>query len=425
MFFSLRTREAATRRSQLLLSISWLVCIGLAESILACPYSIRDSAFIGRGSATPYELVLQLPAEIGAREAIAKSLERAAARWLTDSNITTSIEAREDPPTRAAEDNWRGGRAILRHPDGRELTLVHLKGLPSAEELDAICERAVSSELRRQLPSWLVENWCVVLWFPGSDAEQGRAQLRRLEESARAIVCTRTELGKVVGKPPRIVPVDVVRERVVAWSLGVAAREEQSARAIVLAGRGETRGPHLDEKSLHRESIDEHFTMLGRSCSCTTSATWLIGAAIPMTWSVASRAAAEASLGFDPLDPAVLRSVRGERETVDPLVGLDGFDLGYDEIDLETPPAAVAVVAETAEPRGEIPWKDDARTSVTSSAPVDVPSIDDSAASEVSGADLFQRLTVLRVVTALSLLVMVAAAIRSFLALRPRDPNTD
>lgn len=109
-------------------------------------------------------------------------------------------------------------------------------------------------------------------------------------------------------------------ERILLWSLGLETVGERNvpARAVMLVGRGERRGPQLEGEDITSQRLLEMFTMLGRSCSCTTDGMWLSGPSLPLEWSEEIEALVRVELGFDPRNPAALGAIRGV------LDGLDG-----------------------------------------------------------------------------------------------------
>jgi hypothetical protein len=205
----------------------------------------------------------------------------------------------------------------------------------------------VESPLRRGLQEKLVRHWCVIIFVPGTDAKKNADALAGIELAAKAVVGKKTELNKSIDTAPLILSLDPEKpeERIVLWSLGLTPAEgekERPARALALAGRGETRGPTLEGENVDAEKMGELLEMLGRSCSCTTSPVWLIGKAIPLTWGSEVRSMATLQLGFDPLDPEVLRSIKGEKKKPKELAGLGGFEefeLGYSEVTIDPIPA--------------------------------------------------------------------------------------
>ena len=339
----------------LLPMIAAATCLLCATILTACPYSIRDSAFIGRGSRVPFRLVFLSTSTTPGNDKLAEAVKTASAAWLRDSNVVARVVELDGPEKnevgtefqeRYSDDSLLPA-VILVSPSGDTLDLgqVDISGKP----LDAVMEvmgSVAESPIRRGLQEKLVKHWCVILFMPGTDEKRNAAALAGIEASAKAIAGRKTELNKSIDTAPLILTLDPKQpeEKIVLWSLGLAApdgEKERPARALALAGRGETRGPTLEGENVDREKMSELLEMLGRSCSCTTSPVWLIGKAIPLTWSPEIRSMATLQLGFDPLDPEVLRSIKGEKKKPKELAGLGGFEefeLGYSEVTIDPVP---------------------------------------------------------------------------------------
>ena len=333
-------------------AITAVACILCANVLVACPYSIRDSAFIGRGSSVPFRLVFLSSSGTPGNDKLGEAVKTASASWLRDSNVVARVveldgpEKDEVPNELQARysDNSLLPTAILISPAGETLELGQLD--ISDKPLDAIMavmEPVVESSLRRGLQEKLVRHWCVIVFVPGTDEKRNAAALTDIETAAKAIVGKKTELNKSITTAPHILVLDPAKpgEKIVLWSLGLTPAEgekERPVRTLALAGRGETRGPTLEGENVNSEKMSELLEMLGRSCSCTTSPVWLIGKAIPLTWSDEIRSMATLQLGFDPLDPEVLRSIKGEKKKPRELGGFEEFELGYSEIAIEPIP---------------------------------------------------------------------------------------
>ena len=336
-------------------AITAAACILCANVLVACPYSIRDSAFIGRGSRVPFRLVFLSSSGTPGNDKLGEAVKTASAAWLRDSNVVARVVELDGPEKNevgtAFQERYRDNSllpaVILVSPSGDTLDLgqVDISGKP----LDAVMEvmgSVAESPIRRGLQEKLIKHWCVILFMPGTDEKRNAAALAGIEASAKAIAGKKTELNKSIDTAPLILTLDPKQpeEKIVLWSLGLAApdgEEERPARALALAGRGETRGPTLEGENVDREKMSGLLEMLGSSCSCTTSPVWLIGKAIPLTWSPEIRSMATLQLGFDPLDPEVLRSIKGEKKKPKELAGLGGFEefeLGYSEVTIDPVP---------------------------------------------------------------------------------------
>ena len=340
----------------LLTMVAAASCLLCTTILTACPYSIRDSAFIGRGSRVPFRLVFLSTSTTPGNDKLGEAVKNAAASWLQDSNVVARVVELDGPEKNEVStelqesysDNSLLPVAILVSPSGETLDLGQFK--LSDKPADTVMELmgpVVESPLRRGLQEKLVRHWCVIVFVPGTDAKKNADALAGIELAAKAVVGKKTELNKSIDTAPLILSLDPEKpeERIVLWSLGLTPAEgekERPARALALAGRGETRGPTLEGENVDAEKMGELLEMLGRSCSCTTSPVWLIGKAIPLTWGSEVRSMATLQLGFDPLDPEVLRSIKGEKKKPKELAGLGGFEefeLGYSEVTIDPIPA--------------------------------------------------------------------------------------
>jgi hypothetical protein len=215
--------------------------------------------------------------------------------------------------------------------------------------------RATESPARLEMRDHLVESWCVVILLRGDDDAEADRAAAAIRHAAEQITGTTTEMDKVVTTPPHVIVVnrDDPDEKVLLWSLGLAgsdsaASQQRPSRAIMLAGRGRQRGPVFEGEDLNAENLLDAFTMLGRSCSCTTSPLWLSGNSVAIQWGQRMQDAVQIELGFDPGDPAaleLLRSTMGQGGGV-----TTASTLGYSETLFLSATPSDAVKASTGEP---------------------------------------------------------------------------
>ena len=175
-------------------------CIFCATILTACPYSIRDSAFIGRGSKVPFRLVFLSTSTTPGNDKLAEAVKNAAASWLQDSNVVARVVELDGPeknevPTEFQEaysDDSLLPAAILFSPSGEALELgqLALKDKP----LDTIMELmgpVVESPLRRGLQEKLVKNWCVIVFVPGTDKKKAAAALGGIDRIIGLVIIDR------------------------------------------------------------------------------------------------------------------------------------------------------------------------------------------------------------------------------------------
>ncbi len=314
------------------------VAIGLichvATVAVGCPYSIRDSAFIGGDSRPSYQLLLITDSEV---EALRDYIDAATTAWLSDANVTAEIVSTNSATVRAVREELA---ANTFPPDGLTVVLVspdsgatHLGSLAAEEiTLDTVMQliaAAVESPVRSQMRDQLVDAWCVLLVLHRDDPEAAKRAAETARTAGDRIVGTTTEMDRTVENPPVVIVMNKTdpAEQVLLDSLGMSDEDSsasENVRVAMLTGRGELRGPVLEGDGIHEESVYELLEMLGRNCTCTTDDVWHNGPVIPMEWSPEMQSAVEDSLGFDPEDPEAIGAITGV------VAGLES-SLGYQE----------------------------------------------------------------------------------------------
>ncbi len=312
----------------------------LPSQATACPYSIRDSAFIGGDALPSYQLLLITDSS---DESIRDSIDAARTAWLTDANVVAEIVPTDSATVRALGDRLSisdppadGLTAVLVSPQGGARLLDTLG--PDQVSLDAVMDMvasAVDSPLRARLRDELVEALCVLLVLSGDDPSVARRVAREARLAGERIVGTTNELDKIVQRPPLVIVLDKddADEQVLLWSLGLVDEQSEptDVRLIMLTGRGELRGPVLRGEQATEEAIHGLLEMLGRSCSCTTDDSWLSGPVIPLEWGEDLQAAVQKELGFDPDDPEAVGAITGVMAGLEGALDFDASSLGYQE----------------------------------------------------------------------------------------------
>lgn len=342
----------------------------------ACPYSLRDSAFIAERSDDEYQLYLVADADAQDAPPWSSWLEAARAIWLGDTNVDVQfVDANGPAPHRLSEalggslpaelrdadGTLHAAAAIVVGPDGRAATLQRIAPEDaSPERVMDLVAGLVDSPLRRQLEEQLPTAWCVVLLVDGSDPAENQRAAAAVAAAGERITGSITEMDKVVSIGPVVVRQsrDDPRERLVLWSLGldiagldVAATASDAAdaqvTAIVLTGRGERRGPALIGPALTEPAMFEIFEMLGRSCTCTTADIWLAGTRVPLRWTGEMDELAAIELGFDPRAPETNEVLEAALRGASALAGG-----GYREVYFDDPQPADRGSAPPAAGRG-------------------------------------------------------------------------
>lgn len=308
--------------SGLLTGIGVLVHLASA-SVWACPYSIRDSAFVGADHSPAYRVSFLINDRTPDKERITEWVASGADAWLADTNIRADVLNIDRQDTQAIRESLGSAfptedklpAMVLVGPDHDALLLSQSSGKFTLDTVMDTLASVVESPARQEIHQHVITSWCVALLIEGTDAARNEVARKAIEAAGEKITGTTTELGKVVTHGPQVVTISASdpQERILLWSLGLhsPASGPDAPRVAMVLGRAELRGPVLEGDEITEKKLFETFEMLGRSCSCTTSPTWLTGPAVPMQWDQADKNAIQDELGFDPNDPQAIDSIKG------------------------------------------------------------------------------------------------------------------
>jgi hypothetical protein len=328
--------------------------------------------------------------EMADREAFEGWVNTAADVWLTDTPVraqlvTTTDTAVHNLRETMGDDFPDAGdlpSPVLVGPEGKPFVLpsAGADGVSMDWVMDTFAS-IVESPARVILRENLIKALCVVLLVEGEDADANAAAKKAIEAASAKIKNTTTELGRVVTTPPLVIGIspDDAREQILLWSLKLAedGASAKTPRSAMIVGRGELRGPVLAGAEITEKETFEQFEMLGRSCSCTTSATWLSGPATPLQWGSSMDDAVQDELGFNPRDPDALRAIAGVVSGINES-GLGALGLGYRETQFDPiPESEDGITAEAMVTRDEnSELKDKAAGGVKASLSETVAAID-------------------------------------------------
>lgn len=348
-----------SRRGHAVWAVALLGASLASSSARACPYSIRDSAFISAGTPNPYTLYFVVPDDFEQREALAEWVKTGASAWLEEANTEARLLDRVDaeshellerlPANALAAD--RLPVPVLVSPEREAMVVPGLEGKKlSQDSVMDVMMHVVESPARITLREQLVKTWCVALLLEGPDKAENQRARQAIDAASKKVVGTTTELGKVITRGVHTLAVrpDDAKERVFLTSLGLSGPDADTSetRVVMLVGRGERRGPVLSGAGITVKKLRELFEMLGRSCSCTTSPMWLTGPAAPLEWGSDMQDAVADELGFDPGNPDAIASIKG---VVSGALGPTGFarapppGLGYREVVIDPTGGATEV----------------------------------------------------------------------------------
>jgi len=351
MRFNLRLATSwLCRASALVLMVSIVIVVVGGRPAAACPYSIRDSAFMPAEAST-FRLIFIADDEAEAIADLRAEVEESAEIWLHDVNVMAETVAATSPLAGRVlgslndVDDLTYPVAALVAPQGEVLLVAESA---DAEEADAwvmdTIARVADSPGRQQVLEQLTRAWCVVIMRPGGDAAENNRVREAVRAAAERVEGTTTEMDKVVTVAPELIEFDpnAVEEHVLLWSAGIDVGDEANKPTIaMIVGRGQQRGPVLIGEMISADAVFEMFEMLGRSCTCTTDPIWITGRSLPIIWDLETRQLAQIELGFDPDDPDAVDLMRNSIGTGAGALG------GYQEITFD--PVAATVMATEGE----------------------------------------------------------------------------
>ncbi len=332
----------------------------LSGAAAGCPYSIRDAGFIVRDP-SPYDLYICVDDRTPGRESVDEWLAVAAHEWLSDSNVDARAVNLDQNPDHEAASALASLKirklpaAVLVSPDSDALQMPGpaTDGV-SEGELRAIAAAAVSSPKRDELKTHLVDDWCVLVFAEGSDPRANQRARSAVEAAGKEIVGKPTELGPAIETEPHVltVSVDDPGEQVLLGSLDLAAGDPADPRLAVVFGVGRRLGPVLRGAEIAERPVLGYLETLGRSCTCTSDPSELLGPSVPLAWDGDTRAHVREALGFDPEKPEVRMVLAGVWESVAAPDSGAGEPFGYADEYVEFP---VETSAQPPGTTGELP----------------------------------------------------------------------
>jgi len=316
---------SCTRRSHLALGFLLMASAGTA----VCRYTVRDIGFVDL-SGPDYALRLHATeeAQFAASEALA----------VFDPEGESNLRFERLP----SEDATRWSIISDSRPE------FFLEGLDvDADDLGAASafERVLGSQVLTGLSDETLATFAFAIIVEGTDDEANGALHELVAEARERLADVEDQLPRQIDWPLRTVVVESGErhaEDVLLWALGLTPDDlgaDQNALALVY-GRGKLAGPVLSGVELQLREVLEQLVLIGESCECDTNRAWTDEPRVPLRWTDAQRAAAVASLGFEPDSPMVMGEVarilaRGSRNLEQrKSQGIDSLLFGYQETSL-------------------------------------------------------------------------------------------
>ncbi len=297
------------------LRLTALICLGLslqAQPVWACRFNVRETGFADLGI-DPYHFYGYV--NEATPETIVSAFKETANAAFLESNITVeiiNIDRQKYHPALEYLELWRISScpsAVLVSPDGQSLVVpVENNSRSFKEKLSSVVGDIVASPMRDKVIREVIESYGVVLLMEGADAEENR-RARAIAE--RAIEKTKRQMKfmpKTIFQPPRLLVLDresLLREKILAWSLGLDLDEAQNPHVAVLYGRARWISPLFKGRELSETALTQVLLIIGEDCECGLDWRVLQGTMLPTKWDEPKQSLAAVTLGFDPENPLI------------------------------------------------------------------------------------------------------------------------
>lgn len=274
--------------------IALAICFYLTSTCLGipCRYTVRDIGFVDM-----HEPRYRLGVVQGA--SISGDLYEQIAARLKDSNIRMQPLAAE---VRTSTEDLTHAALQLSAEGLRSLRL------PSAETVEDLVNRLVSSPLQRRLIHGSLGSFAHILLIQGKDETANESARTASKEAMVALKNLETQLPRPIGFPVRFVELSArqqAEEEIMLWSMGLPIGPSAEPAVAIYYGRAKLAGPILRGEEIKKAELLAQLALVGESCECDTSRDWFREPHAPHLWSDEQRQTAWATLGFDPESPVV------------------------------------------------------------------------------------------------------------------------
>jgi hypothetical protein len=299
-------------RSVSLLATMLLGCGLLPGDIFACRYNVRDVGFVDLGEEA-YRLFAYVRQDTSPE--FISQFRTLSEEALRDSNVRPGIINVDTEPDHPAQrfltPNLTNSLPIgvLVSPDGQSLPVALSQlGVPFQQSLATALQDIVCSPTRAEILQQVSRAFGAVLLIEGPDPEPNQRARRAVASAIDQIRAQMKTMPKSIAEPPALVVVDqasLARERILLWSLGLAADQVSELRAAVLYARARWIGPLMKGAEITEHNLTGILAVIGVDCECGLDLTWTLGTRLPVRWDEQRHAVATKTLGFDPESPLV------------------------------------------------------------------------------------------------------------------------
>lgn len=327
---------------------------------LACRYSVRDVAFVDLSNES-YQLLVITPENPIKKDR--DDWQNLLSRTLRDTNLTAkTVMANEGDGSTRKLLQTHGIQnlpaAILVHPDGRSLPVLHPQDFSDLSRLANKAKQLADNPISRQVIDLALKHHSLILLVAGSDSVSNGKARTVCQTACQVINGTLPLLPKKIDHPPVVLELSTEQQGNVPallWALGLSVKRQEDPRMVVLFGRGRKIGTVIDLANASKQ-LPQFMHYVGQDCECELDRSIMRTPMIPHGWDHSCETKAAQLLKFDPGSPLVQAEISrilargpvpGNVPTPTP-TSVDPF--GYQEFSLDDPPLVPANKENTASP---------------------------------------------------------------------------
>jgi len=291
------------------------ICIQ-SQSVFACRYTIRESGFIDLDS-KPYYFYYFFNKDTP--EEITSSFKQISHTIFMDCNILVEIvntDLQKDHPAIKFLNFWKiqsFPAAILVSPDGQSLIVpVKKNNEPFEKTLRLAIDNIVTSPIREEIISKVIERYGVILLIEGKNAQENKKYEETALYAIENIKNQMKMMPKSIAHPPVLIKMDpesFFREKILLWSLGLDANDTKKPYSAVFYGRARWIGPLMKEEEINKTNLINILSIIGADCECGLDISWVWGTMLPLRWDHNRQEKTVKSLKFDPENPMIKMEV--------------------------------------------------------------------------------------------------------------------
>jgi hypothetical protein len=290
------------------------ILIGVFQfhSSFACKYNVRETGFVDLG-AEPY--LLNLYIDNTSLKEIVTSFQLITSDLLEDTNIKPQVvnldlHSNKTTATYLKNRNFKSLPVIiLVSPDGQSNILpVDFRLQSFKQSMKKIINNILFSSVMKHILKEIIDSYGIVLLLESKNVGKNSQAKICINKAIENIRRKMKLLPKLIKHPPKLLTLSnhqVNNEKILLWSLGLAAKEIKEPVAFVLYGRVRWIGPLFIGEKITSENISSILMTIGMDCECGLNKNWIQGTMLPVKWDQQIQNRVAKNLGFDPENPMI------------------------------------------------------------------------------------------------------------------------